>query len=135
MYRWVDAERTAIATADGLTTIQAVVGNRHYDSLVASGVEIDAYAPPQLVASDYDAAVTAYIDAVSRQRGFDNNRDAASYAGSTVALWAAEAGAFVAWRDAVWSYAYAEMAKVQGGTRAQPTVAELVAELPVVVWP
>jgi len=52
-----------------------------------------------------------------------------------VPQWAAEAAAFAAWRDAVWTYAYAELAKVQAGQRAQPTVTDLIAELPAIIWP
>lgn len=49
--------------------------------------------------------------------------------------WAAEAAVFVAWRDAVWLYAYAEMDKVLTGQRPQPSIDDLIAELPAIEWP
>jgi hypothetical protein len=88
--------------------------------------------PPQQV---YSAAVQAHIDATARGRGYDSGVSLASYVASTITSWAAEAAAFVAWRDAVWAYAYMELAKVRNAERSQPTVAELVAELPTITWP
>ncbi|SDJ19164.1 Putative peptidoglycan binding domain-containing protein [Agrobacterium fabrum] len=38
-------------------------------------------------------------------------------------------GAFVAWRDNVWVYAYRQLAKVQGGQRSQPTIEQFLAEI------
>ncbi len=58
-----------------------------------------------------------------------------SYVNSTNVTWAAEAVAFVAWRDAVWVYAFAELAKVESGERPRPSVAEIVSELPPIAWP
>jgi len=41
----------------------------------------------------------------------------------------------VAWRDAVWAYAYAELGKVMNSERAAPTVEAFLDELPAIVWP
>lgn len=41
---------------------------------------------------------------------------------------------FVAWRDAVWLYAYVERDRVMAGEREQPTVEEFIGELPVIEW-
>lgn len=41
-------------------------------------------------------------------------------------------GVTVAWRDAVWAHAFAELGKVQHGQRPQPTVEDFIAELPVI---
>jgi hypothetical protein len=43
--------------------------------------------------------------------------------------------AFIAWRDEVWGYAYAELAKVMAGERERPTVEELIGELEPLDWP
>jgi hypothetical protein len=59
----------------------------------------------------------------------------ASYVASTNPQWAAEAQAFVAWRDAVWAYSYTELAKVQAGQREQPTVEDFLTEIDQIVWP
>lgn len=85
--------------------------------------------------ADFAAAIQRHIDNKARLRGYGDGYGIASYVTSTVPSWALEAQTFVAWRDAVWIYAYGEMAKVQAGKRAQPTIPALVAELPAIVWP
>ena len=86
-------------------------------------------------ASAAETAIQRHIDGVAASRGYRDGFALAGYATSTVPAWAAEAAAFVAWRDAVWGYAYTQLAAVQTGEREQPTVTELVAELPQMEWP
>lgn len=83
----------------------------------------------------YSAAITAHLEATARSRSYDSALSLASYVASAIPAWAAEAAAFVAWRDAVWAYALTEMGKVQAAERAPPTVEALIAELPVIAWP
>lgn len=84
---------------------------------------------------DYAAAIEGHVDAVARERAYSGAVSLAIYVGSGVPQWAAEAAVFVAWRDAVWLYAYAEMDKVLSAQRPQPTIPELIAELPEITWP
>ncbi|WP_421359975.1 hypothetical protein [Agrobacterium rosae] len=91
--------------------------------------------PLQSSVEDYEIAVQSLIDNTAKQRQFRDGVTLASYVNSTDKLWAAEAAVFVAWRDAVWKCSYAEFDKVQNGERAQPTVAEFLAELTPIVWP
>lgn len=84
---------------------------------------------------DYKAAIVTLLDAKAQERRYDSAVSISTYISSTNLQWAAEATAFVAWRDAVWAYAYTELDKVLTGQRPQPTVAELIAELPAMVWP
>jgi hypothetical protein len=107
---------------------------------IQSGLEVrdDAWqappsAPPAI--ADYTAAIVALLDAKAHERRYDGAVSLATYIGSTNPAWASEAAAFVAWRDAVWSYAYAELGKVQLGERPQPTIAEVLKELPEFNWP
>lgn len=88
----------------------------------------------QLIAL-YQSAIQRHIDATARARDYDNGVLAASYVASTITLWAAEAQAFVAWRDAVWVHSLALLADVMGGQEAPPAVADVVAGLPLMVWP
>lgn len=92
-------------------------------------------APPTHTQADYTVAIRAHVEAVARARQYDNAHSLASYVTSSVPTWAAEAQAFVAWRDQVWVYAYQQLAAVQSGARAQPTPAEFVSELPAITWP
>lgn len=89
--------------------------------------------PPTI--SDYEDAIQAHIDDAARSKLFRDGVTLASYTASTNPQWAAEAQAFVAWRDQVWADAYQELARVQGGEREQPTVGEIIDELPAINWP
>jgi hypothetical protein len=98
--------------------------------------EVGAYvAPPPPPIEDYEAAIQARVDQTAVLRQFRDGVTLASYVASTNIQWAAEAQAFIGWRDQVWAYAYQEMARVQAGERAQPSVVEILSELPDVVWP
>lgn len=81
------------------------------------------------------AVIQAKIDQVARERDYTDGLHAATYASSTIPAWAAEGQAFVAWRDSVWVTAIGIMQACQQGERNIPTPAELLAELPVMVWP
>lgn len=93
------------------------------------------YVEPTPTVDDYKGAIVAMLDGKAQERRYDTAVSIATYVGSTNPQWAAEATAFVAWRDAVWEYAYAELDKVMGGLRPQPSVAEFLTELPQLVWP
>lgn len=94
----------------------------------------EAIAKPQSLDA-YTAAITRHIDATARSRQYDGALSIATYVASSIPAWAAEAAAFVAWRDEVWAYVLVELAKVQAGQRAQPTIPELIAELPTIKGP
>jgi len=96
---------------------------------------IAAHDPQRLHLGDYRSAIQAHVDATARSRDYDSGVSCTSWVASTNPVWAAEAQAFVAWRDAVWAYAYTELAKVEAGQREQPNVAALLAELPAMSWP
>jgi len=82
----------------------------------------------------FRAAIQHHVDAQAHSRRYDSGNSLASYVASTNEAWAAEAQVFVAWRDAVWLYAYAELDKVMAGEREQPTVEDFIRELPVIEW-
>ncbi len=78
----------------------------------------------------YEAAIQKHLDSEAQAAGYDNVLSAVSYAGYTNP-YQTEGQSFLAWRGAVWSYAYEQMGLVLAGTRTKPTPSELVAELPV----
>lgn len=88
-----------------------------------------------LTVEDYRIAIQAHVDATAIVGNYDSGTSLASYVASTNPAWAAEAAAFVAWRDSVWAYAYAELDKVLAGQREQPDVEAFIAELPEIEWP
>ncbi|WP_421367046.1 hypothetical protein [Agrobacterium tumefaciens] len=89
--------------------------------------------PPTI--TDYENAIQDLVDSTARERQFRDGVTLASYTASTKQKWAAEAQAFVAWRDNVWFYAYGELAKVQAGQRPQPTVEQFLGEIAPIAWP
>lgn len=91
--------------------------------------------PEDPVISDYESAIQALVDATATERKFRDGVTMASYVNSTNPQWAAEAVAFVAWRDGVWAYAYSELDKVMTGQRPQPTIEEFLAEIDPIDWP
>lgn len=98
--------------------------------------EIQTPLPPSVpTITDYENAIQDLVDSTARERQFRDGVTLASYIGSTKSKWAAEAQAFVAWRDNVWFYAYGELAKVQAGQRPQPTVDQFLAEISPIAWP
>jgi hypothetical protein len=89
--------------------------------------------PP--IITDYENAIQNLVDSTAREKQFRDGVTLASYTASTKPKWAAEAQAFVAWRDDVWFYAYGELAKVQAGERPQPTVEQFLTEIAPIAWP
>jgi len=83
----------------------------------------------------YRKAIQSLIDGKAQEKQYDDGNSLASYVNSTVPEWAAEAQTFVGWRDQVWTYAMAELDKVQSGEREQPDVGAFLAELPTFEWP
>lgn len=91
--------------------------------------------PPVYTEQDYANAIQKHIDATAQDRQYSDGISLASYDSSTNPTWAAEAQTFIAWRDQVWIYAFTELEKVKNGTRPQPSIEELLAELPSITWP
>lgn len=96
---------------------------------------LNAFDPDIPTEADFAAAIQAHIDGTARAREYNDAVTCASYAASTIPAWRADGEAFVSWRDGVWAYAFEQLALVQAGQRTQPTIAELIAELPPIAWP
>lgn len=90
---------------------------------------------PPATKADYRRAVQAHIDAVAAERGYDSGQTCATYVADPHAQWAAEGAAFVAWRSAVWQSTLSRMAAVLAGDEPAPDIADLLADLPAMVWP
>ena len=80
-------------------------------------------------------AMQSYLDQTAQERGYDGILSLCSYATSSNPRFGPEGQAGVALRDAVWAYGYAVIDDITAGKRAVPTVAELVAALPAIIWP
>jgi hypothetical protein len=118
-------------TVDGNTEI--VTGAATPESAIA--IYLEARQPPPVTEGDYTAAIEAHCNHVAKSRGYEGTISLVSYVSSAVPQWAAEAKVFSAWRDAVWVYAYEQLALVRNAQRSIPTVDGFVSELPVISWP
>lgn len=96
----------------------------HYDGAVFSKP-----VHPLPAQSDYIAAVQSHLDAAARAKGYDNILSACSYA-AVPNLFQAESIAFLEWRSACWQTCYAVLVAVESQLRTQPTISELIVELP-----
>lgn len=101
--------------------------------LVTAGMKAEAARTAH--ARLFRAAIQDHVDAVARSRNYDSGVSLASYAASGNQSWAAEAAAFVAWRDAVWARAHAELATMAAYGRELARIEDFIVQLPVVKWP
>lgn len=92
-------------------------------------------APVVPAEDDYRRAIQIHIDKTAQERGYDSGVSCSSYVNSKIAEWSAQAVAFAAWRDDVWAKVFTERAKWEGGLRPQPSIEEIIAELPAMIWP
>ncbi len=79
--------------------------------------------------------IQRHLDATAQTRSYDSIHTAVGYRDDPNPAFAAEAAALFAWRSAVWTEGLAIMAAVAAGERALPSEAEIIAELPPMIWP
>jgi hypothetical protein len=95
------------------------------------------YQSPPITLKDYDIAIEQHLDAVANAAGYYDplgripNIDRACAYAAYDNEYQAESQAFVAWRAIVWAKAYEIQQSVENGERDQPTIEELISELPV----
>lgn len=141
LYAKVEDEKTGICQV-GLGT-----DDEYYKSIGMSLMDVEeafngqwylkGYAPkpPQeLVVKTYENAVQAHLDATAQTRGYDNTYTCLSYLNSTDEIWHRESNAFNAWRDSVWRKAHEILNAFMAGEIEQPTVEEVIAQLPPIDW-
>lgn len=86
------------------------------------------------IVDNYVEHVQLYLDTTAKERGYDNMFSLATYKGSKIPKFNKEGTAGSDWRDAVWDKCYAILDEIKAGTRPQPTVEQLIAELPIFTW-
>lgn len=90
--------------------------------------------PPLPTLEDYDSALTAHLDAEAQTHRYED-RISCSVRAGYVGPFQAEGIAFAQWMDACNATGYSMLAEFQQGLIPQPTIAEMLAALPVMVWP
>lgn len=94
--------------------------------------EID---PNSLDVNKFQLAIAQLVDSVAQSKQYKDAASIATYVSSTNVQWAAEAQAFIAWRDTVYIYALQELPKFQSNERPVVSVPEFLNELPIINWP
>lgn len=113
-------------------------GNRDYQDFlvwIAEGNVALLPAPPTVedIVVRFLPQLQAWIDGIAKQNGYDTALSCISYVGSSVAQWDADAKAMLAYRDALWTWAYSQQATLAAMTSealAALTVEEIIAQAP-----
>lgn len=88
-----------------------------------------------LTIEDYQRAVQGTLDAKAQERNYDGILSLCTYATSGNPVFSAEAQSGLSWRDGAWAACYDLLTQWQAGTIPAPTIAEVLAALPVMDWP
>ena len=78
--------------------------------------------------------VQELLDNTAKSRGYDGIVSLCTYANSNISKFKTEGQAGVDWRDQCWAKCYQIMSDVQSGTRSIPTPADVLLELPSIIW-
>jgi len=81
------------------------------------------------------SAIQEKLDAFAKSRDYDNIMSVCSYANSTVPQWAAEGQYCVQMRDTYWLIAEQFLNNYLSGIISRPSMEEVIAALPELVWP
>lgn len=100
-----------------------------YYCLVKDGTDLD-----QLEVKDYENAVQDHLNAKVQERGYDDVYTCLSYKDDPFPKFRDEAAAVLAWRSSVWLTAQNILNKWQNGEIEQPTIQEVLDQLPELVW-
>jgi len=99
-------------------------GNRDYQDYLSWVAEGNTPNPPPAPTVDEVIArfmpqLQTWMDGIAQQNGYDNVVSCVSYKDSGVAQWAQDAAAMIAWRDAVWQWAYQQQPTLDAMTPEQ----------------
>lgn len=91
--------------------------------------------PPSMPSlEDYDAALTAHLDSVARSKRYADRISCSVRAGYP-GPFQADGIAFATWMDTCNAIGYSILADFQAGNIPQPSVEDVIAALPEMVWP
>lgn len=130
-----ETHRRTVRPGDDLSgepaAVKAAAAKAWTASVLSAWADQEPQPTPEEVQAAYAAAVDRHVEARARAMGYNGASTLAGYLGSSVPEWAAEAAAFVAWRDAVWVTAIGMLESVD--PEAPPSIADVIAGLP--EWP
>lgn len=118
----------------GFTKIELPVDHKVGVGDTWDGTQFVKPPAPLPTLADYDAALTAHLDAVAQSRNWADRVSLMARAGFA-GPWQADAVAFGTWADGCNVIGYQLLADFQAGNIPQPTIAEMLALMPAMVWP
>lgn len=133
MYQLTSNTDQVIRLADGVVVPRGHRWWDEYESWCAAGNAPLALPEPTLqeVAAALSVDVQAWLDVTAQANGYDSLASCISYRGSSIAQWDADATNAMAWRDAVWTAAFAwQQGAASSPPATFPTSDEVIAQLP-----
>lgn len=133
MYRLTSDSNQIIRTSDG-----AIIPRGHrwwddYESWCAAGGVPDPAPMPTMdeAAAALAGDVQVWLDTTAQGNGYDSLASCISYLNSSIAQYAADAAAALAWRDAVWPDCFQKQQDaIANPPSVIPTSAQVIATLP-----
>lgn len=115
-----------------------VQSNRFYQPIQewidAGNTPDPEFTPEEIAAKAIDsiaAAIQSELDKEAQILGYDNIHTAVTYATEpAVAKFQTDGKSFRKWRSNVWAYCYAILADYEAGNIPEPTVEEIIANMP-----
>nr|WP_250811697.1 hypothetical protein [Neorhizobium tomejilense] len=83
----------------------------------------------------YKSAFDSHLDQVAQAKQYDSRLTIVAYLSSTNPQWAGEAETFIAWRDAALTHMFQQLAAVEAGEIAPPTIGDFIGGIPPILWP
>jgi hypothetical protein len=105
-----------------------------YAHLTPCAQQVPPAKTPAQISQELERVLDQHIESVAHADRWDSRITCAMRAGYPNP-WQNKAIAFGQWMDACYAHCIQVQADVAAGTRPVPTSAELIAELPVMVWP
>lgn len=102
--------------------------------IVRDATEQELVQITQNIVAEYTRAIQQYLDITARTRNYENILSACSYAAGNHPKYSVEGQDCLNWREAVWDKGYEILNDVQAGIRPLPTIEQVIAELPPMVW-
>jgi hypothetical protein len=90
---------------------------------------------PQRMVEQFTINLEQAINDKAAEKSYSSGVSCATYKDSTNSQWAAEAQAFVAWRDSCYEYGYDYLSRAQSGEIHNPTLEDFLNGLPTMIWP
>lgn len=133
LYQLMQDQDQIIRLSDGATIPRGHRWWDEYEAWVAAGNIPDPLPAPTFAqaTASLSADVQAWLDTTAQGNDYDSLVNCISFLNSTVAQYAGDAAAALAWRDAVWpAYYQWQQSALANPPATFPTSAEVIAQLP-----